>query len=58
MDMTLCINGNFKIVFLIFSSICCKYTLELPQRGDSRVFLQHMSFQYITTDSQLFSLLQ
>ena len=27
---------NFQIVFfLIFSNICCRYTLELPLRGNS-----------------------
>ena len=46
MDMILKKNVNFQIVFiLIFSNICCRYTLELPQRGNSNVYLQHMSFQ-------------
>ena len=37
MDMILG-NVNFKIVFfLIFSNICCRYTLELPHRGNSNV---------------------
>ena len=45
MDMILRINVNFNIVFLIFSNICYNYTLELPHRGNSNVFLQHMSFQ-------------
>ena len=45
MDMILGINVNFKIVFLIFSNICCRDTLELPHRGNSNVSLQHMSFQ-------------
>ena len=32
MDMILCIlYVNFKVIFLIFSNICCRYTLELPQ---------------------------
>ena len=35
----------FKIIFLIFSKICCCYTLELPHRCNSNVYLQHMSFQ-------------
>ena len=45
MDMILGINVNFKIVFLIFSNICCWYILELPHRGNANVFLQHMCFQ-------------
>ena len=45
MDMILGINFNFKIVFLIFSNICFKYTLELPHRSNSDVYLQYMSFQ-------------
>ena len=36
---------KFKFSFLIFSNICCWYTLELPHRGNSNVHLQHMSFQ-------------
>ena len=32
---------NFEIVFLIFSSICCWYTLELTHRGNFIVYLQH-----------------
>ena len=45
MDMVLGINVNIKIVFLIFSNICCRNTLELSHRGNSNVSLQHMSFQ-------------
>ena len=46
MDMILgIIKENFKIVFLIFSNLCCRYKLELPHRHNSNVFLQHMSFQ-------------
>ena len=30
MDMVLGININFKIVFLNFSNVCCRNTLELP----------------------------
>ena len=46
MDMILEKNVYFQIVFfLIFSNICCRYTLELPHRGNSNVYLQHMSFQ-------------
>ena len=47
MDMILGINVNSKIVFLIFSNICCMFTLELPHGGNSNVFQQHMSFQSI-----------
>ena len=46
MDMVLGINVNFKIVFSYFQYyIYCRYTLELPHRGNSKVFLQPMSFQ-------------
>ena len=45
MDMILSINVNSKIVFLIFSNICCRYRLELPHRGNYNVYLQYMSFQ-------------
>ena len=40
-------NGHdtWSVVFLIFSNICCRYTSELPHRGDSDVYLQHTSFQ-------------
>ena len=66
MDMILGINVNFKIVFLIFSNICCRYTFELPHRGNSNVSLQHYVFSInelftisvLKTDSQLFSLFQ
>ena len=33
-----CIIVNFKIVNLIFSSICYRYTLDLPHSGNSDVF--------------------
>ena len=32
-------------VSLIFSNICCWYTLESPPRGNSNGHLQHMSIQ-------------
>ena len=41
--------------FLIFSNICCWYTLELPHRGNSNVYLQHMSFQDIKCFTVSFS---
>ena len=43
-----CLKGHdtWKIVdFLIFSNICCRFTLELPLGGNSKVYLQHMYFQ-------------
>ena len=48
MDMILCINVNFKIVFLIYSNICCRYTLELPHRGNSNVSLQHVFLAHLS----------
>ena len=36
---------NFQIVLLLFSSICGRYTSELPHRNNSDVNLQHMYFQ-------------
>ena len=49
-DMILGICVNSKIVFLIFSNICCRYILELPHRGNSNVSLQHMrQFQCVST---------
>ena len=41
MDMIL---GKCKLQnsFLIYSSICCWYTLELPHRGNSNVYLKHV----------------
>ena len=45
MDMVLGINVNSKMFFSFFSNICCRYTLELPHRGNSNVSLRHMSFQ-------------
>ena len=38
MDLILCINVNFKKVFLIFSNICCRYTLILPHSSYNIVF--------------------
>ena len=66
MDMILGINVNFKIVLLMFSNIYCRYTLELPHRRNSNVFLQHLSFSinelftlsFLKSDSQLFALFQ
>ena len=35
-------NVNFQIVFfLTFSNIRCRYTLELPHKGNSNVYIQH-----------------
>ena len=46
MDMILCVYMLIsKCFFLIFSTICGRNALELPHRGYSNVFLQHMSFQ-------------
>ena len=43
-----CQNSN-----LIFSNLCCRYTLELPHIDNSNVYLQHMSFQsFLKTNSQ------
>ena len=36
MDIILDVSVNFLIIFLIFSNICCRYTLE-----NSNVHLQH-----------------
>ena len=36
---------ELKTSLFIFSIICCWYTLELPHRGDSNVYLQYMSFK-------------
>ena len=50
-------NVNFKRVFLIFSYICWRYTLELPLRGNSNVSLQQMrQFQGVPT-SYVFSIM-
>ena len=58
MDMILGINVNFKIVFLFSSNIFCRYTLELPYRGNSNVFLHHvfpmnelLTISFLKTDS-------
>ena len=45
MNMILGINVSSKIVVLIFSNICRRYSLELPHRGNSNVSLQHMRFR-------------
>ena len=45
MDMIYLLSVYFKIGFLNFSNLCCRYTLELPHRGNSNVHLQHMSIQ-------------
>ena len=48
-------NVNFLIVFfLIFSNLCCRYTLKLPLWGNSNVYLQHMSFQYMSFSPSAF----
>ena len=36
---------KISIQFLNFSNICCWYTLELPHRDISNVYILHMSFQ-------------
>ena len=41
MNMVLGVNVNLK---LIFSNIYCWYTLELPHRGNSNMYLQYMCF--------------
>ena len=35
-------SAYFKIGVLNFSNICCRYTLELPHRGNYNVHLQHI----------------
>ena len=45
MDMIVGINVNFKILFFIFSNICCRDTLDLLHRGNSNVSLHYISFQ-------------
>ena len=39
---------KFPNSFLIFSNICCRYTLALPHRGNANVYVQHMSFQLMS----------
>ena len=48
MDMILGLNVNFQYSFLNFSNIFCWYILELLHRGISNVYIQHMSFQYLS----------
>ena len=55
-------NVNFQIdYFLILSTICCRYTLKLPQRGPTTyVFSINMFFtiSFFKTNSQPLSFIQ
>ena len=53
MDMILGINVNFKIVFLIFKNICCRYILEFKFAPTAYV---HSINECIFTIKQVFTI--
>ena len=45
-------NINFKMVILIFSNIHCRVTLELPNRGNSNVYLPYITINVFSINEK------